>query len=100
MIDTITQIIRILLGGMLVLFIPGYLLSLILFKKGIDRLERFVLSVVLSVCIDVFVGLSLGLNEGVASITGGLTGFNVWISLTSISVVFFLVYECQKSVDI
>lgn len=96
MINVITQIIRILLGGVLVLFIPGYLLTLILFKKGIDRLERFVLSIVLSVCIDVFVGLSLGLNKDVASITGGITEFNVWISLTSISIIFFLVYRYQK----
>lgn len=97
MIDLILQIVRILLGIVLVLFLPGYLLTLILFKEEIDQLERFVLSVALSICIDVFVGLSLGFNEKIASITGGITEFNIWIFLISISIIFFLVYRYQKS---
>ena len=52
---------RIVVGFLLVLFIPGYLLVSTLFPRNdeIDAVERIALSIGLSICIVVFVGLCL-----------------------------------------
>lgn len=52
---------RVVVGFLLVLFIPGYLLVSALFprKDEIDAVERIALSIGLSICIVVFVGLCL-----------------------------------------
>lgn len=46
----ITEILRIILGGVFALFIPGYAVTLALFKEGeIDMVERIALSFALSI---------------------------------------------------
>jgi len=52
---------RVVVGFLLVLFIPGYLLVSTLFPRNdeIDAVERIALSIGLSICIVVFVGLCL-----------------------------------------
>ena len=46
----ITEILRIILGAIFVLFVPGYAMTLALFKEGeIDKIERIALSFALSI---------------------------------------------------
>tara|TARA_Y100000310_G_C20606168_1_gene775581 strand:+ start:526 stop:870 length:345 start_codon:yes stop_codon:yes gene_type:complete len=87
----ILEILRAIVGILFGLFIPGFLLSLILFKK-IDILERIALAIGLSIAIDVLVGLFLGANKTMKEITGGITELNVWLYLVFISVVLALIY--------
>lgn len=73
------------------LFLPGFLLTLLLFKQ-LDLLERIALSIGFSISIDVLVGLFLGANQTMKQITGGITPFNVWLYLIFISVVLGFIY--------
>lgn len=74
-----------------VLFIPGYLLSLLLFKD-VDVFERVAISVVLSIFVDVFVGLFFGATKYNKMITGGITVFNIIAGLIVVSAAFCLIY--------
>ena len=87
----ILQLLHIMVGLLFGLFIPGFLLTLILFKK-IDLLERIALSIGLSIAVDVFVGLFLGANQTMKEITGGITEFGVWLYLIAVSIIFILIY--------
>ena len=87
----ILDILHAIIGLAFGLFIPGFLLTLILFKK-IDLLERIALAIGLSIAIDVLVGLFLGANKTMKEITGGITEINVWLYLVFVSVVFGLIY--------
>ena len=87
----IIEILHAIIGLAFGLFIPGFLLTLILFKK-IDLLERIALAIGLSIAIDVLVGLFLGANKTMKDITGGITELNVWLYLVFVSVVFGFIY--------
>ncbi len=87
----ILDILHAIIGLLFGLFIPGFLLTLILFKK-IDILERIALSIGLSIAIDVLVGLFLGANKTMKEITGGITELNVWLYLIFISVILGFIY--------
>lgn len=87
----ILQTLQIIIGLLFGLFIPGFLLTLSLFKK-IDLLERVALSIGLSIAVDVFVGLFLGANKTMKDITGGITEFGVWLYLVAVSVIFIFIY--------
>lgn len=65
------------IGLVLALFFPGYLVTLIFFKEA-KVLERIVLSVAFSIMISVAIGIALGYNENVKNITGGINKSNVW----------------------
>jgi uncharacterized membrane protein len=56
-----SSLLRVIVGSLLVLFIPGYLLVSTLFPRNdeIDAVERIALSIGLNLCIVVFVGLCL-----------------------------------------
>ena len=87
----ILEIIRVIVGLPLALFIPGYLLALIFFKE-LDMLEKIGLGFVLSICVDIAVGLFLGYNLRMKEITGGITAMNLWIYLGAVSLVLAGVY--------
>ncbi len=87
----ILDILHAIIGLAFGLFIPGFLLTLILFKK-IDLLERIALAIGLSIAIDVLVGLFLGANKTMKDITGGITEVNVWLYLVFVSVIFGFIY--------
>ena len=87
----IIEIFHAIIGLVMGLFIPGFLLTLLLFKK-IDILERIALAIGLSISIDVFAGLFLGANKTMKDLTGGITELNVWLMLTFVSVVFLFIY--------
>jgi len=93
----ILTIINVIVGLLFLLFLPGYLLTLILFDKNdLHFLERVILAVGLSISIDVFLGLILGLNRSIAFITGGLTRSNVWSGLIVISLLFLMLLVHKK----
>ena len=83
------QIIRFIVGFPLALFIPGYLLARIFFNE-LQELEKVALGFVLSIALDIFLGLFLGYNEYMKDMTGGITAFNLWIYLGSITVVLVI----------
>lgn len=85
------NIIRIIVGLALALFIPGYLIARIFFKE-LSELEKVALAFVLSISIDIFLGLFLGYNETMKNITGGITAFNIWIYLTLITLILLIIY--------
>jgi uncharacterized membrane protein len=94
--ELIWKIIHAVLGIAFALFIPGFLLTLIL-MKDLDKIERFAFSVCFSVCITIFLGLFLGFNETMANITGGITEWNIWLYFIGISLALFLVYMIRNN---
>jgi len=88
------QILQIIIGLPLALFITGYLVSRIFFKE-LEELEKVALGFVLSIAIDIIVGLFLGYNETMKNITGGITAFNLWIYLGSITIILMIVWALK-----
>lgn len=72
------------IGIFLLVVIPGYLLTLILFKK-IDLLEKIAFSVVFSLSINIFIGLILGFLKI-------FNKTNLWIFSLVVTGVLFLYY--------
>ena len=92
----IIEILHGIIGLLFALFIPGFLLDLILFEKQ-DILERIALSIGLSIAVDIFVGLFLGANKFMKDLTGGITATNIWVCLITISIVFGFIILGKKS---
>jgi len=96
----ILEIIRIVLGLVVIIFLPGYLLSLILFER-LSLLERICLAVGLSISIVVLLGFFLTL---VSNLTGtkaiGLLG--VWVSLIAVclflAIILFILRTQHKKI--
>ncbi len=96
MIIFIINVLRIILGILLTLFIPGYLLSLFLIKK-IRLFERILISIGLSIIIVSALAVFLTL----ISIIFGINAINeisVWLSLAFISIIFMLIFLVQKKI--
>ncbi|MEM4397206.1 MAG: DUF1616 domain-containing protein [Candidatus Woesearchaeota archaeon] len=93
--NILIQILRIIIGLPLALFIPGYLISLIFFDE-LEKLEKIALGFVLSICVDIAVGLFLGYNKTMKDLTGGITALNLWIYLSLITLILFAVYYAKK----
>jgi uncharacterized membrane protein len=81
------------MGFLFVLFIPGFLLSLVLFRR-MRHMDRFLLSFGLSIAVVAFIGFSLG--TGAFGIQGGISAFNVWISLLIMSALLGLAILFQR----
>lgn len=82
-------IIRIVIGGMFVLFIPGYALINLLFPKMRDVIETIALSIGLSLAIVPLIGLILNYTPlGIR-----LDPIVIILSITSISMMFAAVYK-------
>ncbi|MBT4175144.1 DUF1616 domain-containing protein [archaeon] len=95
MIETLWNIVHAILGLAFGLFIPGFLLTKILFNDQ-DPLEMVALSVTFSVGIDIFLGLFLGANETMASITGGITELNIWYYLVIITLILGFIFILKE----
>jgi uncharacterized membrane protein len=78
-------------GLLFVLFIPGFLITQILFKKS-ELLEKILLTVLLSIGFYVILGIFLGFNETMKNITGGLSKRNIWIYSIVINLILVVVY--------
>jgi len=83
-------VIRVIIAVAFLLFIPGYLLTLIIFKK-LDKLERIALAIGLSICFSVLVGLVLGYSSSI-----GITSFNLWVSYILVCGLMLIIYYRRK----
>ncbi len=83
------DILRIVLGLFLVIFLPGYLLSLILFSR-LKAIERICLSVGLSFTIVVFLGFFLTIMGTTLNLKA-INTLSVWISMLAISVILLII---------
>jgi uncharacterized membrane protein len=90
------DILRILIGLPLALFIPGYLIAILFFRE-LSQLEKIALGFVLSICIDIAVGLLLGYNKTMKDLTGGITSLNLWAYLGSITFILLVVLFYQRA---
>ena len=66
------------IGLLLALFIPGFLITLIFFRE-VNLLERLMLGITFSIMISIAIGIGLGYNKNVKDFTGGINTKNVWI---------------------
>ncbi len=80
------ELLKIIFGLPLALFIPGYLIARIFFEE-LEELEKIALGFVLSIALDILVGLFLGYNKYMKELTGGITATNLWIYLGSITII-------------
>jgi uncharacterized membrane protein len=87
----VLNILHAIIGLAFALFIPGFLLTKIIFEEQ-ELLELIAFSVAFSIAIDIFLGLFLGANETMYNITGGITELNVWYYLIVISIILGLIY--------
>lgn len=83
------DILRIIIGLLLALFIPGYFLARIFFNE-LEELEKVALGFVLSIAVDIFLGLFLGYNKYMKELTGGITATNLWIYLGGITIILVI----------
>ncbi|MDP3727888.1 MAG: hypothetical protein Q8R18_00395 [bacterium] len=80
----IIDILHAIIGLAFALFIPGFLLTKIIFKEQ-EILEKIAFSIAFSIGIDIFLGLFLGANETMFKLTGGITELNLWFYLIFIT---------------
>jgi uncharacterized membrane protein len=81
-----TDILLLVLGLLLGLFIPGFLATRLLFREeGIGTVEAFTYSITLSLAIDIALGLFLGATRMQKELTGGITGPNLWAGLLAVT---------------
>lgn len=85
------DILHAVIGLAFALFVPGFLLTKILFKEQ-EVLETIAFSIAFSIAIDIFLGLFLGANEVMFNITGGITELNVWFYIIGISLILGVIY--------
>jgi|GEM_PF-3281171 len=89
MIDFLLSGIRVFFGLVFILFIPGFSISLLVFRKsGFDALKRIAISPVLSVIVVFLVSLIYDLLLGIDT-----TGLNVFIGLCTVSVVSIVAWS-------
>jgi len=72
------------IGLSLVIFVPGYLLTRLIFKD-LENLEKILLSIGINIVIDILLAFFLGINETMKDITGGITQRNILIYLGSLT---------------
>jgi uncharacterized membrane protein len=89
------QLLQIIIGLPLALFLPGYLITRIFFKE-LSELEKIALGFVLSIAVDIVIGLFLGYNETMKNITGGITAFNLWLYLGSLTLILIIVWALSN----
>jgi uncharacterized membrane protein len=70
------------MGFLFVFFVPGFLLSFLVFSK-MRALDRFLLGFGLSLAVVAVIAFILGTEA--FGITGGYSAFNVWMSLLIVS---------------
>ena len=84
------------IGGLAIgLFLPGYLVTLLLFKK-LDLPERIFLAILFSACIDIAIAVFLGYNLAAKNFTGGMTQQNVWIYNGSLTIILASLLVLQR----
>jgi uncharacterized membrane protein len=79
-------------GFVLVLFLPGFVLSMLILKK-LSSIDRFLISVGLSIAITAFVAFML---SGRLLAFGLMTSANVWLSLLVITIALTVIYLFKR----
>ena len=92
----IINILQLIFGLAFTLFIPGFLITRLIFPK-VEILESIVFSIVFSIALDIVIGLFLGLNETMANLTGGITELNLWFYLGFITLILLVLNLLKKS---
>jgi len=85
----ILQMFQFILGAVFFFFIPGYLLTIVLFKEGITNFEKIALSIGLSLAINIFIGLLLAFNKI-------FTSKNLWICIILTSLILLVIFFIEK----
>ena len=85
----ILQIFQFILGTMFFFFIPGYLLTIVLFKEPITTFEKIALSIGLSLAVNIFIGLLLAFNKI-------FTSKNLWICIITTSLILLIIFFIEK----
>ena len=85
----ILEILQFILGFAFFFFIPGYLLTIALFKEDITKFEKIALSIGLSLAINIFIGLLLAFNKI-------FTSKNLWICIIIISLILLIIFFVEK----
>ena len=93
------QILQIIIGLPLALFLPGYLITRIFFKE-IKELEKVALGFILSIAVDIIIGLFLGYNESMKNLTGGITAFNLWLYLGSLTIILIVIWFLNNASEV
>jgi len=75
----ILNILQFLGGSLLALFLPGFLVVLLLFKE-LKILEKIVFSIAFSIMISIAIAIFFGYDEAQAAKTGGLTLHNILVA--------------------
>jgi uncharacterized membrane protein len=91
----ILDIIHAIIGLAFALFIPGFLLTKLLFKDQ-ETLETIAFSITFSIVIGIFLGLFLGANEIMHFLTGGITELNVWFYMVVITLILAILYLLKQ----
>lgn len=94
MIEIIVSFFRIILGFVLTLFLPGFAVGLVIFRKDkLDIIERLALSSALSIAITLLMALFLDLLLGIST-----TASNMIFPLLTLTLLAFLVWSVQTGV--
>ncbi len=84
-------VIRVILAGILVFFLPGFAWSLVFFHKNINVIERIALSIGMSIALVTLSVLALKLLLHVR-----INGFNAVITIIVITVIPFAIYIIRR----
>ena len=91
--------IRLIFALVLVLFLPGFFLTLIFFKK-LDLIKLILFSFSFSIIIDVLLAFFLGGTKFLKNMTGGYTSLNIFGSLLFISTLLAVVYFLSRGKNV
>ena len=89
------QVLQIILGIPLALFLPGYLFVRIVFKS-FNEMEKVVIGFVISMLIDLVLVLYLGYNENRMVSTGGITAYNLWMYLGITTIILLIIWMIAR----
>ena len=82
--------INIITGIIIVLFLPGFLISYIVFRT-LTTLEQVVIGICLSIIMGFIISIMLGLIK-LGHDKYGFTGTNCFLSLSVISIIFIVIF--------
>ena len=88
---------QLVIGAALFLFLPGYLLTLLIFSKQ-TAIERTMLGIVFSIMIGMTIGIFFGYDRTQAALTGGFIIRNLLISEIAITLVLALAVFIKRKV--
>jgi uncharacterized membrane protein len=84
-------VVRVILGGVLVFFLPGFAWSLVFFRNNISAIERIGLSIGLSIALVTLAVLALNVLLHVK-----INGFNALITISAITATALAIYAIRR----